>query len=580
RAIARSTGVNRNTVNRYVQQWRREAASAGVAASCESNAAKLQSRSAHDPPASLEHGAGANEANLHLGFAATIQGEPNIQAGANGAKLHPGSVVQVGTHSLCWPHREIIQSKLDQGLTAQRIHQDLRTEHGFMGSYFSVLRFVQRLQPRQELPFRRMEVAPGDEVQVDFGQGAWIVDGEGKKRRPHLFRMVLSHSRKAYSEVVLQQTTDAFLQCLENAFRHFGGVTRTVVIDNLKAGVLQADWYDPELNPKLEAFARHYGTVILPTKPRTPRHKGKVERGIDYAQENALKGMTFASLHEQNVHLRHWESTVADTRIHGTTRQQVQQHFETVERSALMSLPESRFPNYQEGQRKVHRDGHVEVQKSFYSVPPEYLGHTVWVRFDERMVRVFNQRRELIASHLRRAEGRFSTLGEHLHSQKISQVEQGAEALLKRVALVDAIISQWAVAMYRERGIQGIRSLIGLLSLCKQHQIPAVSQACHAAQQHQAYRLRDLRQLLQRQEQEESLPLLDEHPVIRSLSVYGELARQSVPSWSLSDVACSVVNEVTATQALGHGPESGDSATGSPVAPAQPCRVPGTGRAG
>jgi hypothetical protein len=178
---------------------------------------------------------------------------------------------------------------------------------------------------------------------------------------------------------------------------------RTVVIDNLKAGVLQADWYDPELNPKLEAFARHYGTVILPTKPRTPRHKGKVERGIDYAQENALKGMTFASLHEQNVHLRHWEATVADTRIHGTTRQQVQQHFETVERAALLPLPESRFPNYQEGQRKVHRDGHVEVQKSFYSVPPEYLGHTVWVRFDERMVRVFNQRHELIATHLRRA---------------------------------------------------------------------------------------------------------------------------------------------------------------------------------
>jgi hypothetical protein len=87
-----------------------------------------------------------------------------------------------------------------------------------------------------------------------------------------------------------------------------------VVIDNLKAGVLMADWYDPELTPKLEGFAHHFGTVILPTKPRTPKHKGKGERGIDYAQENVLKGMTFASLHEQNVHLRHWESTVEDTR--------------------------------------------------------------------------------------------------------------------------------------------------------------------------------------------------------------------------------------------------------------------------
>lgn len=538
RAIARSTGINRNTVNRYVQQWR-EAASASAASSCESKAAKLQSGSAVDPPPVSLLGqdagtipAGANEANLHLGSGATLQGGPdeqNIQAEPKAAKLQPGSTVQVGTQSRCWPHRDLIQSKLDQGLSAQRILQDLRGEHGFAGSYFSVLRFVRTLQPQPTLPYRRMEVGPGEEVQVDFGQGAWIVDGQGKKRRPHLFRMVLSHSRKAYSEVVARQTVDAFLQCLENAFHHFGGVPKTVVIDNLKAGVLKADWYDSELNPKLEAFARHYGTVILPTKPRTPRHKGKVESAVNYAQENAVKGMTFASLHEQNVYLRHWEATVADTRIHGTTRRQVQQHFEAVERAAMLPLPEQRFPNYQEGKRTVHRDGHVEVQKSFYSVPPEYLGHTVWVRFDERMVRVFNQRHELIASHLRRSPGRFSTLGEHLDSQKISQVEQGAEALLKKIALVDGIISQWAVAMYRERGIQGIRSLVGLLALCKQHEITSVSQACRTAHQHCVYRLRPLRQLLQRQVQEESLPLLAEHPVIRSLSVYGELARRSVP---------------------------------------------------
>lgn len=187
RAIARSTGINRNTVNRYVQQWR-EAASAGAASSCEANA----------------------------------------------AKLHPGSTVQMGMQSRCWSHRDLIQSKLDQGLSAQRIFQDLCSEHGFAGSYFSVLRFVRTLQSHQRLPFRRMEVGPGEEVQVDFGQGAWIVDGQGKRRRPHLFRMVLSHSRKAYSEVVVRQTADAFLQCLENAFHYFGGVPKTVVIDNLK----------------------------------------------------------------------------------------------------------------------------------------------------------------------------------------------------------------------------------------------------------------------------------------------------------------------------------------------------------
>lgn len=515
RRIARELGVNRETVNRYVHQWTTSAANADPPGTCDSNQAKLHIGSTVEA---------ANPANVHIGCGEAPAAP--IQAESNPANVQVGSE---GRLSCCWVYRALIQGKLDQGLTAQRIFQDLQSEQGFAGCYHSVLRFVRRLQPRQTLPFRRMEVGPGDEVQVDFGQGAWVVDGEGKKRRPHLFRMVLSHSRKAYSEVVPRQTTDAFLQCLENAFRHFGGVTKTVVIDNLKAGVLQADWYDPELNPKLEAFARHYGTVILPTKPRTPRHKGKVERGVDYAQENALKGKTFASLAEQNVHLRHWEATVADTRLHGTTRQQVKRCFETIERPALLPLPTDRFAQYHEGQRKVHRDGHVEVNRSFYSVPPEYLGLTVWVRYDERLVRVFNHRQELIATHVRRSPGRFSTLGEHVHCQKISKVESSAQELLKQTQYLGTQIGCWAQAMLQERGLQGIRSLVGLLALGKRHPLPALEEVCQIACRHQVYRLRDLRHLLQRQVHEETLPLLEEHPVIRSLSVYGELARQPIP---------------------------------------------------
>jgi transposase len=162
----------------------------------------------------------------------------------------------------------------------QRIYQDLVAEHQFAGSYHSVRRFVLRLQPAgAELPFRRMECAPGEELQIDFGQGAWIVE-EGKRRKSHLLRCVLGYSRKGYSEAVWRQDTETFLRAIENAFRYFGGVTATVVIDNLKAGVIRADSYDPDLNPKLEEFARHYGTVILPCKPGMARHKGKVEAGV------------------------------------------------------------------------------------------------------------------------------------------------------------------------------------------------------------------------------------------------------------------------------------------------------------
>jgi transposase len=195
----------------------------------------------------------------------------------------------------------------------------LVAEHQFVGSYDSVWRFVRRLQSALALPFRRLEVEPGQELQVDFGQGAWVIEN-GQRKRTHLFRGVLGHSRKGYREAVWRQTTETFIRCLENAFRYFGGVTRTVVIDNLTAAVMYADWFDPELNPKLEEFCRHYGAVMLPCKPPRPRHKGKIEAGVKYGQNNALKGRQFESLARQNQFLLEWESQVADQRIHGTTK--------------------------------------------------------------------------------------------------------------------------------------------------------------------------------------------------------------------------------------------------------------------
>ncbi len=182
------------------------------------------------------------------------------------------------------PFREFIQARLAQELSAQRIYQDLVTERSYDGSYYSVRRFVQKLEARLPLPMRRLECPAGFEAQVDYGSGAPVRGADGKRRRTNVFRIVLSHSRKGYSEASFRQTTDDFIRALENAFQHFGGVPHTIVIDNLKAAVKHPDWYDPELTPKVRAFCEHYGTAILPTRPYTPRHKGKVERGVDYAR--------------------------------------------------------------------------------------------------------------------------------------------------------------------------------------------------------------------------------------------------------------------------------------------------------
>lgn len=433
-----------------------------------------------------------------------------------------------GQDSQCEPLRGVILPLWRQGLTAQRIYQDLVQEHSFGGSYYSVRRFVRKLGSPQSLAFRRMECQPGSEAQVDFGTGAPVVDANGR-RRPYVFRFVLSHSRKGYSEVVFRQRTEDFLQCLENAFWHIGGVPATIVIDNLKAAVKHADWFDPQLNPRLLSFCEHYHTVIMPTKPYTPRHKGKVERGVGYVQDNALKGRKFASLQQQNLHLQQWESSVADTRIHGTTRQQVCKVFEEVERKALGPLPAGRFPFFHESRRSVHRDAHVEVAKAYYSVPPEYMGRQVWVRWDGRMVRVFNNRMEQIAIHAQRQPGQFSTQQQHIAAQKISSVERGSEWLMRRVSLIGQHSERWAAAMLLERGVAGMRVLVGLRQLASRHDTASIERACEIALTHRAFHLRAIRELIKRggQEQEE-MAFLQEHQIIREMSSYGNIVRAAI----------------------------------------------------
>jgi transposase len=437
-----------------------------------------------------------------------------------------------GPASSCEPFSEIIEVKLAGGLSGMRIWQDLVADHGFDRSYDSVKRYIRRLGRTRPLPFRRMECAPGDEAQVDLGKGPPIMPSEGRRRKTHVFRIVLSHSRKGYSEAIFRQTTDSFLQCLENAFWHFGGVPRTLVVDNLKAAVKNPDWFDPELNPKVQSFCDHYGTVMLPTKPYTPRHKGKIERGIDYVQENGLKGRRFGTLSAANGHLLAWETGVADTRIHGTTRKQVGKVFEEVEAGALLSLPPGRFGSFREAQRSVHRDGHVEVANGYYSVPPEYVGRRVWARWDGRLVRVFNKRMEVIAVHVQQDAGRTSTHNEHIHARKFSNVERGAEWLLGQAEMIGSQAARWSKAMLEARGVAGLRVMVGLRALVGRYTSQEIDRACEVALGHEMYRLRSIRRLLKRGvdtgHEQSRFEFLAEHEIIRDMESYGDVVRRAM----------------------------------------------------
>jgi len=425
-----------------------------------------------------------------------------------------------GRISQCIPYSLHIKEGIEAGLTAQRVYQDLKTEHGFAGAYDSVKRYVRRVFGLGPERISRMECLPGEEAQVDFGVGAPIVGEDGRRRRSWVFRIVLSYSRKAYSEAVFHQSTEVFIRCLENAFRHFGGVPQTLILDNLKAAVQHADWYDPELNPKIIEFARHYGITILPTRPRTPEHKGKVENSVKYVKNNALKGRTFTSLSAENLFLLNWEQNIADCRIHGTTRQQPCKRFE-IEKPQLRPLPMSLFPCFLEGKRSVHRDSYVEVAKAYYRVPEEYIGNQVWARWDSHMVRVFNLRMEPVKVFARLSPGQFSeVLGAGGLSPKI---EHSIEYWQERAGKMGEHCGLWAMRLVEERGPWSIRVLQGLVALGRKHSSAQIEAACRKALAGGQLHLRQIRGLIDSSEEQGELQFLSAHPLIRDMNEYGRI---------------------------------------------------------
>jgi transposase len=461
------------------------------------------------------------------------QSAPNPTAGNGGGleskRTKPDRRLS-GPPSQCEPHRSRIEDAVEEGLSAQRIYQDLCAELDYEGSYESVKRFVARLRRKDPKRFERVEVPPGAEAQVDFGSGYWIKKPDGKSRKAHILRVVLSHSRKGYTEMVFTQDTETFVRCLENAFRHFGGVPQTLVIDNLKAAIPKADWYEPEVHPKLRDFAEYYGVAILPTKPYHPHHKGKVERGVAYVKDNALQGRKFATPAEANTFLSEWESQIADTRIHGTTRKQVGSHFRETELPALQALPDMHFPAFSEGERMVHRDGYVEVKRSYYQAPPEYVGRKVWVRWDSRTVRIFNHRMREVRVHGRVEEGQFAAKP---GDENPYESKRSCAHLFKRIDPMGPFCGQWAREQVHRRGAEAYRTLLGLLDLTRKHDAEQIDHACEQALGYGMNHLKDLQQLIAYpRDAQQELEFLREHPLIRGLDDYQTHLNQPQPKES------------------------------------------------
>ncbi len=177
---------------------------------------------------------------------------------------------------------------------------------------------------------------------------------------------------------------------------------------------------------------------------------------------------------------------------------------------------------FHEARRIVSRDGHVEVDKAYYSAPAEYLGRRVWARWDARLVRIFNDRWEQIAIHSKAEPGRFRTDSAHIPPEKVTTVERGTDALLRQISAIGPHAKAWSELVIQTRGVEGIRVLVGLKALAGKYTWSALEQACETAVSYGACRLRTIRNLLKQptSQKQQALEFIEEHPIIRPLSDY------------------------------------------------------------
>jgi transposase len=283
---------------------------------------------------------------------------------------------------------------------------DLLAERGVTVHPRTVQRVVQphrQAKRAAEVATVRFETAPGHQLQIDFGE-KWVWLGE-QRTRVMLFVAVLGYSRREYVQAFLSQRHDDWREGLANAFRHFGGVTQTVLIDNARALVLERDRErkTARIHPAFDAFCRDWGVTAQACQPYRARTKGKTERGVGYAKHNALAGRRFESFAALEVHLMRWMAK-ADDRVHGTTHELPRLRFERAEAAALRPLPARPLPVRQRRlARKVSSDCFVDIDTVRYSVPHALVRRSVEVVVGDAEVVVFDGA-TIVARHSRSLE--------------------------------------------------------------------------------------------------------------------------------------------------------------------------------
>ena len=308
------------------------------------------------------------------------------------------------------PVKDRIEAYLKDGITKAKIIR-LLARDGIVVSESSFLRFVKYhfSYLAKNITVRLAEVEPAKYAQADFGRLGKLYDEVTKKIRiAWAFIVTLAFSRHMFVYITFKQDSRAVIEGCELAWDYFEGIAEILIVDNMAPVVDKVDRYSPRINKTFMEYAQFRGFIVDPTNPGHARGKPIVENNVAYVKGNFFAGETFISRDDCQERATDWCTSVAGTRIHGTTRQRPLELFEDIEKDKLIVYDNTRYDTPYWAKPAVHTDHHIAFKKSLYSLPTQYIGKHVDVRGDSALVRIyFND--ELIKTHPRMPEGKRST---------------------------------------------------------------------------------------------------------------------------------------------------------------------------
>jgi transposase len=307
-------------------------------------------------------------------------------------------------------------------LSAVRVLEEIaKGQQGYRGGISLVRRYLRRIRPVRGRIYQEVHYAAGDALQVDWGDCGRVLVGQ-TPRRVSVLVATLCFSRYGYIEFSLSQTKADFYRAVVHALEFFQGSPRKIIVDNLKAAVLNGSGRHACWHPEFLALCGHYCLEPIACARRDPESKGIAEASVRYVKHNALAGRDeeLTCWEDYPTFARYWLDHVANVRVHHTTKERPVDRWEK-ERAQLRPLPQLPLDTDEIASAVVTPHARIKFDANRYSVPPELARKTVMIRADAAQLRVFHQGCE-VARHDRCYE----------RGQLIVQTAHQLEALKKR----------------------------------------------------------------------------------------------------------------------------------------------------